>query len=508
MIISGDDRSLSGPSEELSIGVTFPTRSGDPGPVAARRLGRELSLDEKCPTKENIKNAERVLKRHGFTVSGRGKASLSVRATRRVFESTFKTELSTMSIGQPPGTMVSAERFYYPGGDAPWEQHSELTRFIDDAYIQWPHIYLNQRFARDKPSPLSNHLSLSYHHLDVSEISVLLNAERVHRNGITGRGVRVVMIDSGFAQVHPYFQERGYRVRTVLAGKATHKNLDGNGHGTGESANLLGVAPDIEFVGVKLDNENDPSGGATLLEGFQEAIQHAPNVISISLGSDLRNQYTGGPLVALPNNLVALETEIQAAVASGITVVFAAGNRHISFPGMMPDVISAGGVFVDSRGRMEASDYASAFDSQIYKGRHVPDCSGLVGRAYNGAAYLLLPIPEGCEIDVSRAMADGTQPNDGWGVFSGTSAAAPQLAGACALLLESNPDLTPKDIRHALMRSVRRVRYGHANPASNPGRAPLRGQKATGGLVDIHAALQLVGSGTSAKGSQVAAPTP
>ena len=439
-----------------------------------------------------MEKAEGVLKKHGFSVSGRGKATLSVRASRRVFESTFKTELSIMSVEQPIGTMLSAARFYYPSDDAPWKQHPEFTGVIDDAYIQWPYIYMNQRFARDRPSPVSNHQNLSYHHLDVADLSVILNAERTHRHGITGRGVRVVMIDSGFAQEHPYFQERGYNVQTVLAATATHEKLDGNGHGTGESANLLGVAPDVEFVGVKLDNENDPKKGASLLEGFQEALRHNPAVISVSLGFDLKNRYTGSPIATLPNNLVALEAEIQAAVASGITIVFSAGNGQIAFPGMMPDVISAGGVFVDPHGRMEASNYASAFSSAIYKGRQVPDCSGLVGRAVNGAAYLLLPIPEGCEIDVGRAIVDGTQPNDGWGVFSGTSAAAPQLAGACALLLQSNPGLTPKDLRNTLVRSARRVRHGHANPASNPGGVPLRGQKATGGLVDIHAALQLV----------------
>ncbi|MDH3671181.1 MAG: S8 family serine peptidase [Gammaproteobacteria bacterium] len=398
-----------------------------------------------------------------------------------------------MSLNQPAGTIVSADSVYFPAADAPWEENPRLAKVIDDAYIQWPHIYMNQRFDRDEPSPLSLQLRLSYHHLDVPEVSVLLNAERAHRDGITGRDIRVAMIDSGFAHTHPYFVERGYNTRTVLAGTATQVDQDGNGHGTGESANLLGMAPDVEFIGIKLDNESDPTGGATILEGFQEALQHDPHVISVSLGFDLRDGNTGRPLTQLPNSLIALEAEIQAAVASGIVVVFSAGNGHITFPGMMPEVISAGGVFVDPNGRMEASDYASAFTSQIYPGRRVPDYSGLVGRASNGAAYIALPIPEGCAIDVAQAMVDGSQPNDGWGVFSGTSAAAPQLAGACALLLQRNPGLTPADVGQALAQSARRVRFGAANPASNPGRPPLRGAAATGaGLIDVHAALQLV----------------
>jgi len=116
---------------------------------------------------------------------------------------------------------------------------------------------------------------------------------------------------------------------------------------------------------------------------------------------------------------------------------------------------------------------------------------GLVGRSANGSSYIALPIPRNCEIEVDGSMVNGTQPNDGYGVFSGTSAAAPQLA--CALLLERNPGLTPNDVRNALVQSARAVAEGSANPASNPLGAALRGAAATGGgLVDVHAALQLV----------------
>src|SRR5262249_35547555 len=159
-----------------------------------------------------------------------------------------------------------------------------------------------------------------------------------------------------------------------------------NGHGTGESANIFAVAPGATFIGVKLDDDNDPRGGASILEGFQEALKHRPHVISVSLGYDLcpTDPQTGRRtsnqhLTTLPRGLVALEAEIHAAVAAGIVVVFSAGNGHVSFPGMMPEVISAGGVFVDAQGNMQASDYASAFASRIYSGRNVPDFCGLVG---------------------------------------------------------------------------------------------------------------------------------
>jgi subtilisin family serine protease len=106
----------------------------------------------------------------------------------------------------------------------------------------------------------------------------------------------------------------------------------------------------------------------------------------------------------------------------------------------------------------------------------------------------MLPIPSGCEIDRDGAAHDGTTNSDGWGVFSGTSAAAPQLAGICALLLEKNPSLTAGDIKAVLKRTSGDVTDGRANPASDPRGAGLPARAgfdgATGaGLADAFAAF-------------------
>jgi subtilisin family serine protease len=204
----------------------------------------------------------------------------------------------------------------------------------------------------------------------------------------------------------------------------------------------------------------------------------------------------------LPNSLAALEAEIQLAVARNIIVIISAGNGQFSFPGMMRDVISAGGVFVDKSGAMQASNYASAFHSKIYAGRSVPDFCGLVGLLPH-ANYIMAPIPPGSEIDHETSVpddglpGDGTNDHDGWGVFSGTSAAAPQLAGVCALLLEKNPGLTPSDIKSVLRRTARGVTTGAGNPSSSDdGIGELAGPGDTGaagaGLVDAMAAWKQV----------------
>ena len=448
-------------SDTLRIAVTFKRPSDKLG---LTRYGARMSSDVASsfiPDSEAVGKALQELQQRGFTVTAKGRLTASIRGTKEVFEKLFKTKLVRRTMESDAVTRFSAGSVLYPEEKAPWSPDPTVSEMIDDAYIQWPHIYMNQRFSPDPPSPLPPRAS--YHHLRVPrDVAMLLNAGRIHRLGYTGDGIRLAMIDSGFAHGHPYFQEMGYNTSVLLAPGATYKDKDGNGHGTGESANIFSVAPDVTFIGIKLDNEDDPYLGASILEGFQEAVNQNPHIISVSLGYDLcpTNPFTGNRtsnthLTSLPNGLKALEAEIAQAHADGIVVVFSAGNGHVAFPGMMPEVISAGGVFVDEDGHMEASDYASAFASKPYPGRNVPDFCGLVGLAHNNAEYIMLPIPVGCEIDVAHGPHDETTQDDGWAAFSGTSAAAPQIAGICALLLEKDPGLTPDDIKNVLSRTCR-----------------------------------------------------
>jgi subtilisin family serine protease len=314
----------------------------------------------------------------------------------------------------------------------------------------------------------------------------------IHRERNQGEGVRVAMIDTGFDHSHPWFTRNNFTSSVVLAASATNRDTDPGSHGTGESANVFAVAPKVTFIGVKLGDDADPYGGASILEGFQEALKHNPHIITVSMCYDLRDVDGRSELRELPNGLKPLEAEIQAAIAAGIVVVFSSGNGHYAFPASMPEVLSVGGTYVAEDGSMRASDYASAFTSQIYSGRHVPDVCGLVGMLPYGD-YIMLPVPPGFEIDTGNAQHDGTKPGDGWAVFSGTSASAPQIAGVCALLLQKNPRLTPAAVKALLTRTAVDVREGSANPASDPEGVGIKAgpgiDGATGaGLVDAFAA--------------------
>jgi subtilisin family serine protease len=258
------------------------------------------------------------------------------------------------------------------------------------------------------------------------------------------------MLDTGFF-VHPYFPAHGYRLNPTLAPDAAPPaTTDAVGHGTGEVANIFACAPDARVWGIKM--------GANAVLSFDRAMSLSPQIVSCSWGWDLPGVTT------LPAPLVPLRLRILAAVAAGTTVVFSAGNGHVAFPGMMPEVISVGGVHVDNAGNMRASDYASSFMSLIYPGRRVPDLCGLVGMRPR-AAYIMLPIPQGCSIDADLGgtpfpSKDETTTSDGWGVFSGTSAAAPQVAGVSALLKQKRPALTPAQVKAILRATATDVTVG------------------------------------------------
>ena len=494
------------PNEELSIAITFRRPQDGLGLTKLSARLSSASVAALRPDPLDIDRALYELHQRGFVVSAKGKLTASVRGSRRLFEKVFGTKLKVFRID--PTQECSSQAFYYPPPDALWKPDPAIMSLIDDAYIQWPHIYMATKKPKPKPQPAAGQPSATpptpnYFHLRMpNDVPRLLNVPQVHAAGTTGKGVRIAMIDSGFAHSHPYFKANNYTSSVALAPSASNKETDLNGHGTGESANIFAIAPGASFVGIKLDDDANPRGGASILEGFQEALKHNPQVISVSLGYDLcpTNPLTGERtsnkhLTALPNGLKALEAEIQSAVANGVVVVFSSGNGHVSFPGMMPEIISAGGVFVDENGGMTASDYGSAFMSKIYSGRSVPDFCGLVGMQPH-ADYIMLPIPSGCEIDRDNSSHDKTTANDGWGVFSGTSAAAPQLAAVCALLLEKNGGLTPSDLKAVLKRSCRDVTKGSANEASNEGHAVKASaglDGATGGgLVDAFAAWKQI----------------
>jgi subtilisin family serine protease len=344
------------------------------------------------------------------------------------------------------------------------------------------------------PTPLPP--SVDRFHLRVpDDVATILGAAEAHRQGHRGAGVTVAMVDSGWFR-HPFFTAHGYEIQppiTVVPG--TNPTRDPHGHGTGESANVFATAPEAVLQPIRIANDRGDLVGA--LAGFVRAKAGNPDVLTNSWGGDYEEPFPAQPDAGDR----ALALEIRDAISQGIVVVFAAGNGSFSAEAQVPGVIAVGGVFASAGLELQASTYASGYHSEWFGGVDVPTVSGLVGMRPR-ASYIMLPIPAGCPIDVERAAAgsgggagdppDGTSANDGWALFSGTSAAAPQIAGAAALLRGIRQNATPAQVTDALTQTAVDVRVGRCHPRFNNPATPGRDLATGFGLVNVSAAAAAI----------------
>ncbi len=439
---------------------------------------------------DRLQAAAQRLHEAGFDVLDIGKLSITIAAAPEVYQRSLQTTLEAVErpvikeLGRTDiATFVNAvdsKSF----GEIDVSQ-TEWQELLDGVAINEPVYYFHAGLPSVVP-PIN-----SDEYLSVPEgVAQGLNATLAHQQGITGKGVEVAMVDSGWYP-HPFFTQRNYKVDVVLAPGATDKWLDDSGHGTGESANLLAIAPDVSLTIVKADIAlSGKHRNVDSVSAFRTAVNLQPDIICCSWGADQRRRRLS------PQNLV-FAALVADAVRQGITVIFAAGNGHYGFPAQHPDVIAAGGVYLycngSLKGTLEASNYASSFVSPVYPGRNVPDVCGLVGNLPYGS-YIMLPVPPGSKIDRQLAsVQDGTEPTDGWAAFSGTSAAAPQLAGICALMKQLNPDLSPAQVKQILQQTARDVVDGFSNPSSSGAPARAGPDLATGyGLADADASVQAI----------------
>lgn len=346
-----------------------------------------------------------------------------------------------------------------------------------------------QTYAHVFPSPIPPIVDDFYLRVP-DDVALILSANAAHRQGHTGDGVAVAMVDSG-QETHPFFAAHRYNVKpTIAVVPGTNPGQDPVGHGTGESANIFALAPGSSLQPIRASNNRGRLVGA--IAGFMRAKQLSPAILTNSWGGDVPYPPPGRPS---PSDF-AWAVEIFDAVQRGIFVVFSAGNGSFTIEPQVPGVLAAGGAFVEADLDVRASNYASGYESPWFRNVTVPTVCGLVGQQPR-AKYIMLPLPPGCEIDVRNSRPssrdpepDGTTSNDGWARFSGTSAAAPQIAGVAAMILGAKPGLTPRQITRAMTSTATDITSGRCHPRfNNP--AVVGRDSATGhGLVNASAAVQ------------------
>ena len=261
----------------------------------------------------------------------------------------------------------------------------------------------------------------------------LIRADEVWRSlGARGAGVTVAILDTGVDYLHPALGE-GFGPGFKVMGGYDFVNgdadpMDDSGHGThvagiiaANSADLSGVAPDASLIAYKVLDRNGGGWTSDVLAGIERTVD--PNGDGdLSDHVAVANMSLGGPGYSDD----AKSRAVDSAVSAGVVFVVAAGNlgsfQSVSSPGTADAAITVG-----------ATNFQDALAPFSSKGPPA-------------ARYGIKPDVVAPGVDVRSAKAGG-----GTLVASGTSMAAPHVAGAAALLRALHPEWTPSEVKSALV---------------------------------------------------------
>ncbi len=269
-----------------------------------------------------------------------------------------------------------------------------------------------------------------------------------------GKDIGVAVLDTGFSN-HADFDKRLVQVKSnPLATNAD----DQYGHGThvagiiagsNLSGGYVGIAPEAKILGVKVTQDNGTCYMSDLLRGlewvFDNRDKYKIRVLNLSCTTSIPESYKTNILSAALEQLwFAGVTVVVSAGNFGMDSRFAATQMHFA-PANDPYLIAVGAV--DSMGTTQAGDdtllaYSSRGTTQ--DGIAKPDVVAPGRQIYSTLASTTCAIAR----QFPDRITDGKYIR-----LSGTSMAAPIVAGTVALLLQKYPKLTPNQVKAIITRS-------------------------------------------------------
>jgi bacillopeptidase F len=258
-----------------------------------------------------------------------------------------------------------------------------------------------------------------------------VKASDVWAQGITGQGVRVMIIDTGLNVGHKDLRDNyvGDEYGWLDAVNNRRSAYDDHGHGSHCAGSVLGkngmgVAPDAQMMGCKALSSSG-SGGS---DAFDKCAEYtlSPKGDTNRRAHVVSNSWGGGQGTYF-------DKHIKAWREAGIIPVFAAGNdgrcNTIGYPGTHKDVITVGATAEDNS--------LAGFSSR--------------GPGPNHESEKNKPEVSAPGEDINSASHRG----DGNAEMSGTSMACPHVAGLVALMMQDNLELEYNKIKDALQSSAR-----------------------------------------------------
>ncbi|GAA3930392.1 S8 family serine peptidase [Actinoplanes auranticolor] len=236
----------------------------------------------------------------------------------------------------------------------------------------------------------------------IDQPALPLSKTYTHRSAA---GVTAYVLDTGIRTSHAEFGGRAGHGWDFIDKDATAQ--DCNGHGTHVAGTVgghaYGVAKDVKLVGVRVLDCTGSGSYSAIIAGVDWVTTHAvkPAVANMSIGGTLSS---------------ALNAAVTKSIASGVTYTVAAGNENKNAcgysPAATPNAITVGAT--------ESTDARASFSN------------------FGSCLDIFAP---GARITSAGYTSDtGTQ------TMSGTSMAAPHVAGAAALVLGADPAATPAQV--------------------------------------------------------------
>mgnify|MGYP001589873586 FL=1 len=223
-----------------------------------------------------------------------------------------------------------------------------------------------------------------------------IDAELVWPSGNTANPIKVGIIDTGISAKHPDL------LSNIKGGVNTinpRKNWnDDNGHGShvagivaalDNNIGVIGVGPAVDLYAIKVLSASGSGYLSDVIEGIQWAIANNMQVINMSLG-------TSADIQSLHDAVIAVK-------GAGVVVTAAAGNNggSVIFPAAYPEAIA-----------VSATDQNNVLASWSSRGPEV-------------------------DLSAPGVSIYSTYKGTGYATLSGTSMAAPHVAGSAALVLNT-----------------------------------------------------------------------
>lgn len=284
-----------------------------------------------------------------------------------------------------------------------------------------------------------------------------------------GAGIKVAVIDTGFDTGHPdiNYYHSGYN---ALAGSDEFFSIEETGsfelakaprnssenHGTAvagiiagkdNSSGVVGVAPEVEIIPIRLIDDNGQVSVAQIIAAFRKADELGAKIINNSWGSfdpDLEE----GQL----HNISDAERDLYVDIAkngnngNGIIVIFASGNSgkpnfNNSPEARIPEILSVGATDSTDQ-RVSYSVFGPELDIVAPGGGARPiyttDRRDKMRKTDDGIKRKVVGYSKG---SIARS-------------FRGTSAAAPVVAGVAALVWSINPALNANQVKEIMLNTA------------------------------------------------------